>query len=183
MSTREDILSLAPWNNAPLWSRLHIRHGHASRLNGRRDSPTYTSWQAMRSRCRYELRDPEKKYVNRGIAHDPAWNSFERFLSDMGERPAGTTLDRVDNQQGYSKENCKWSTPTQQARNRRNTRLTYASAVEMTVKRLLGATCRELSAEYGCSESLPREIAKGRTWKDAAAEAHRIVEATNAKSS
>jgi hypothetical protein len=80
-------------------------HGHASK--GKR-SPTWILWASMR---------------NRKIGHDPAWDSFETFLSDMGERPEGLSLDRIDNAKGYSKANCRWVTPAQQARNRSITKM------------------------------------------------------------
>jgi hypothetical protein len=157
------------------WSQSHSRHGHASSLYGNKGTPTYRSWQAMRIRCNHPERDPNAKYANRGISYDSAWDSFEQFLADMGERPAGTTLERNDNDAGYSATNCRWATPVDQARNRRNTRLTYSQAVEVAVRRLRGEQCKALAAEYGISESLPREIVKGRTWKDACAAAKEIV--------
>lgn len=167
MTTEIDSEGLLPWKNPELWSRLHSRHGHTSRLGGRKDSPTYTSWQAMRARCKYASRDVEAKYVNRGISHHPEWESFEKFLADMGERPDGSSLDRIDNNGDYGPENCRWSTPTEQARNRRNTRLTYEQAVDVAVRRMRGEPCKSIAESYGISESMPREIAKGRTWRDA----------------
>lgn len=166
-------VDLEPWKDSKLWSDLHIRHGHASHLHG--ESATYKSWQAMRARCRYPERDTENKYVNRGISHDPAWDSFEQFLADMGERPKGTTLDRIDNDAGYSASNCKWSTHREQARNRRNARLTLETATQVAVRRLRGETCASIAGDFGISESLPREIVKGRTWPDALAAAKEIV--------
>lgn len=164
-----------PGHDPARWSEQHIRHGHTSRLHGRGDSPTYVSWQAMRARCRYSDRDTTDKYANRGITYDAAWDSFEQFLRDMGERPPGTTLDRKDNDAGYSADNCRWATPVEQARNRRSTRLTFDQAVEVAVRRMRGEPCLSLAKEFGISESLPREIAKGRTWKDAHAAALEIV--------
>ena len=150
-------------------SKAHTVHGHTV---GRKYSPTYHSWQAMLARTRYPERDVDQKHVGRGIIMDDRWFSFENFLEDMGERPAGTTLDRIDNNGGYDADNCRWATPRTQARNRRNARLTYETAFAACLGMLAGRTAKEIAAEIGCSESLPREVLKGRCWPDASAAAH-----------
>jgi hypothetical protein len=146
-------------------------HGHTV---DRKYSPTYHSWQAMLARCRYVGRDEDNKYAGRGISCCERWASFENFLSDMGERPSGKTLDRQDPNGDYHPGNCQWATPTEQARNRRNARLCYETAVAVALERLRGAKCSDIAARYGISESLPREIVKGRSWKDASTEAHKL---------
>lgn len=95
-----------------------ITHGHSK---GRTMSPTYRSWITMRDRCRNPNCPKYADYGGRGITIDPRWESFERFLADMGERPAGRTLDRRNNDQGYSPDNCRWATRGEQARNQRRT--------------------------------------------------------------
>lgn len=159
----------------PYQARSALKHGHARHQGDRNASPTYVSWMAMRKRCDDIARDPDNKYAGRGIGYDPAWDSFEQFLADMGERPEGMTIDRIKNDEGYSAGNCQWATPRSQARNRRNARLTFETAVQVAVRRLRGETCPALAAEFGISESLPREIVKGRTWPDALAAAKEIV--------
>jgi hypothetical protein len=81
-------------------------HGHASRIDG--DSGTYRSWAAMVQRCLNKNTSNYKYYGGRGITVDPAWMVFKNFLADMGERPHGYSLDRVDNAIGYTKSNCRW---------------------------------------------------------------------------
>lgn len=88
---------------------------------GRRTN-TYRSWTEMRARCDQPNRSEYKYYGARGISYCEGWDSFDTFLADMGERPKGCTLDRIDNNQGYSKDNCRWATPMQQSQNTRQVR-------------------------------------------------------------
>ncbi len=86
-------------------------------------TPEYRSWLSMKTRCRNPKAPNFHLYGGRGIAVCKRWLSFESFLADMGYRPPGTSLDRVDNALGYFRENCRWSTAKEQASNRRNNRL------------------------------------------------------------
>ena len=95
---------------------LRKKHGHAACRNG---SPTYRSWQQMRQRCDNPRASQFAKYGARGITVCDRWRDcFANFLADMGERPAGTTLDRWPNGRGnYEPGNCRWATPRQQSCN------------------------------------------------------------------
>lgn len=94
-------------------SAAHIRHGHNNY-----NSPTYRTWQGMRQRCR-----SRQGYADRGITVDPRWDDFNAFLADMGERPEGCTLDRIDNDGPYCASNCRWASPKVQGNNRSDNRM------------------------------------------------------------
>lgn len=93
-------------------------HAHRGKDNAAR-TPTYNSWRAMRERCYYPPHPRYVDYGGRGVLVCDAWREFQRFLADMGVRPAGMTLDRVDVNDHYYPANCRWATPLEQTWNRR----------------------------------------------------------------
>jgi len=96
--------------------RITSRH---SRASDGKPSPTYYSWQSMKTRCLNPNAADYPHYGGRGITVDPTWMYFPNFLKDMGVRPAGCTLDRVDVNKGYSPDNCRWATNIEQRANQR----------------------------------------------------------------
>lgn len=97
---------------------MRERHGHS--VNGPDGKPTrtYHTWRAMRKRCLYPSHHRYPRYGGRGITICPEWDDFSKFLADMGERPEGRTLDRIDTDGNYELSNCRWATPKEQRANR-----------------------------------------------------------------
>jgi len=82
-------------------------------------TPTYIAWRNMKARCDDPNHQAFKNYKDRGITYCREWASFENFFADMGECPEGLTLNRIDVNSGYTKENCEWATNHKQGRDRR----------------------------------------------------------------
>lgn len=95
--------------------------------HGKINTPTYKTWNMMLQRCLNTQYDKYSSYGGRGITVCDRWNprvggSFENFLEDMGERPQGLTLDRINNNSGYFPENCRWTNNSEQGYNQRRKR-------------------------------------------------------------
>lgn len=95
------------------------RHGYCRRT---RKAPEYNTWLTMRQRCQNPNYDKYSYYGGRGIRVCERWQVFENFLADMGPRPEGKTLDRIETNGNYEPGNCRWATRSEQQQNTRRSR-------------------------------------------------------------
>jgi hypothetical protein len=102
--------------------------------HGMTNTPTYKTWLAMHQRCTNPNHDNFALYGGRGIKICDRWNSFENFLSDMGERPKGLTIERKDANGNYDPYNCIWASQKRQANNRTTSRFVTFQGKTKTLK-------------------------------------------------
>lgn len=113
-------------------------------IHGQTGSRTYKSWTEMRVRCNNPNSKIYKYYGGRGIIICNRWNEFKNFFADMGERPENLSIERINNNKGYSPDNCKWGTRKEQARNsRHNHVITYQGKTQC-----MSAWAEELGINY-----------------------------------
>lgn len=149
------------------YSRDRVTTHGASRTG--KKTGTYRSWEKMKARCLCPTDNRYEYYGGRGITICQSWvESFESFLADMGERPPGTSLDRIDNSKGYEPANCRWATREQQMRNTRATKLCESDAAKIRELHAAGVPKIEIARRMAVSRRLVQFIIAGSSWKVAA---------------
>lgn len=145
-------------------------HGQAKRR-----TRLYRVWASMRERC-YKIMCREYQYYGaRGITICSEWKDFVTFAADMGPHPGkGWSLERRNNNEGYSKQNCCWANRVAQARNTRLVKLTKSAADEIRSRYIRGVNqytlgnSRELIEEFGICASTLSYVVRRQRWIDAA---------------
>jgi len=129
-------------------------HGYLEITHGMSNTSTYSTWKHMKTRCQCPGNDRYYDYGGRGIKVCTRWLRFENFLSDMGERPDGKTIDRLDNNGDYEPSNCLWGSPKEQQRNtRRNHMVTYRGSTKCVAE-----WAEELEINYS---TLAKRLSRG----------------------
>ena len=109
------------------------KHGLCTRSREGKRHPLFQTWCEMRYRCENTEKWQYKYYGGKGVQVCERWQRFENFVDDMGERPTGHTLDRIDRNGNYEPENCRWATRQQQMNNHGNNRYIFVNGESMTV--------------------------------------------------
>lgn len=127
----------------------------------------YCSWMCMIQRCTNPRNKVYQHYGGKGITVCARWrNSFVDFLEDMGRRPSKDyTLDRIERDEGYYKENCKWSTRREQCINRSSVKITEQQVIQ--IKNLFeeGQTQINIAKLFNVKRSVIHKIVRNKTWK------------------
>jgi len=150
-------------------SIIRIMHGHAKHGS---QHPLYKVWVAMHQRCSNQNNKHFHRYGGRGIKVCARWNDFRHFIADMGERPDGGELERINNDGPYEPSNCRWATRKQQLLNtsrnhfvlwqgKRQTLREWADELGMNYRTLCARIRKGWEAERALTRPASRWLAKG----------------------
>lgn len=139
-----------------------MRHRHGYFLEANR---TFRIWQAMKARCDNKNNTNYVYYGGRGVSYCENWRTFSSFLDDMGECPEGMELDRIDNNNGYYKENCRWVTRAEQVQNSGAAKLDAEKVAHIrkeyaNSKRVVGA----LAKQFGVTKQTIYDVVRLKSW-------------------
>lgn len=140
-----------------------VTHGMSHRRPG--GSPTYTTWSLMLQRCNNPKNTNYSKYGVRGISVCEKWRRFAGFFEDMGERPAGMTLDRIDVNGNYEPGNCRWATRAEQMRNTTRTAFEPHEPDQVRWLHAEGHSPRAISLLLGVGAGAVNHVIYGGGWK------------------
>ena len=128
------------------------------------ETAVYRTWADMKTRCNNPNRKEYKYYGGRGISICKRWEKFQNFYNDMGDRPEGLTLDRIDNDGNYEPENCRWTTYAEQNHNSRWAKLTKQDIPKIHEMRKSGMLFKEIGEVFDCTGAHIARVVKGEVW-------------------
>lgn len=135
----------------------HFKHGQCK-------NPLYKVWNGMRERCANPKNKSYPNYGARGIRFSNEWKTFAGFFKDMGNGyQKGLYLDRIDNNKGYNKENCRWVDVVVSGQNRRNVKMTPEIIREV---RTAKATAKQLAKRFNCGVATINDVRQNISWSN-----------------
>lgn len=151
--------------------RIH-RYGNPNivkiELHNKSNTKEYSIWRNMKDRCYNQKNKAYKNYGGRGILVCNEWkNSFSKFYEDMGDIPKDKQcIERINNNLGYSKENCKWATNEENARNKRSNVIDEEGVKKIRKEYKKGKSSYKIFKEYNMSYTNIKDILRNKIWRN-----------------